>query len=112
MREATESVEKCAEDCHVLEECKYFSFDARWKESEHTCILLENNGTHSVRECCNPDDYAVEGGPDPGWTSGRPPRTGHLIDHSAVFISERELIANSANNFTSSFEISLGSDPI
>lgn len=110
--EATKSVETCAEFCSVLENCNYFSYDARWKESEHTCILLENNGTHSERECCKPDDYAVEGGPDPGWTSGQPPRTRHLVDNAAVLISVQDLIANKAGKFASSFEVSLGSNPI
>mmetsp|Transcript_30352 Transcript_30352/g.36045 ORF Transcript_30352/g.36045 Transcript_30352/m.36045 type:complete len:453 (-) Transcript_30352:2434-3792(-) len=59
MAEAAESPEKCAEYCAIREGCNYFSYDARWKESEHRCNLLKNNGTQYYR-CCDVDDYADE----------------------------------------------------
>ena len=112
MGEAAESVQKCAEYCAISDGCNYFSYDARWKESEHKCILLLNNGTSSVLECCNPDDYADSGGTAPGWTSGRPPRTRHNVDNARVVFQPQKITVSRANNYTASYEISLGSTPL
>jgi hypothetical protein len=112
MGEAAASSEFCAEYCAIQDGCKYFSYDARWKESEHTCFLLDNNGTSSVVECCNQDDYADPEAMLPGWTSGRPPRTRHAVDNAKVLIEPRQLIISEASDFKTHFDVSLGSTPL
>jgi len=111
MAEAAESPEKCAEYCANSEGCNYFSYDARWKESEHSCNLLRNNGTQSY-ECCNVDDYADEEQKSSGWTSGRPPRTRYDIDDARILINTQDLDFDSSNDYKAQFSISLGSMPL
>ena len=112
MGEAAESLEKCAEYCTISDKCRYFSYDARRKESEHTCILLENNGTKSDRECCEPDHYADDEGTVAGFTSGRPPRSRYEDDRARVIIAPQDLILSKMNGYSKEFEVSLGSSPL
>ena len=111
MAEAAESPEKCAEYCAIREGCNYFSYDARWKESEHKCNLLKNYGTRSY-VCCDVDDYADEEQTSPGWTSGRPPRTRYDIDDARILIKKQDLDFDSSNDYKAQFSISLGSMPL
>jgi hypothetical protein len=39
---SADSAEKCCELCSMSKECTHFQFDARWKNSENTCILLKS----------------------------------------------------------------------
>ena len=113
MSEAAVSPELCAEYCAISSDCRYFSYDARWKESEHRCYLLTNNGTESEEICCDPDDYSDEAGTMPGWTSGRPPRTRHAEDDGKVVVKPRQgLKASDQNNFQVVYSVKLGSDPL
>jgi len=112
MGEAAESVQKCAEFCSILDDCKYFSYDARWKESEHRCILLNHNGTHLVRECCQPDHYGNEEGTIAGWTSGKAPRARFLDDDARVLVGPSELRIDQETGFTATYQVSLGSSPL
>ena len=112
MAEAAESVEYCAEYCSNTMGCNYFSYDARHKEAEHHCYLRTDNGTYADSVCCSPDDYGDRNGTIPGWTSGRPPRTRHIIDNAAVQSGPRQLFANETNEFTVQYSVSLGSAPL
>jgi hypothetical protein len=112
LAEAAESAEKCAEFCAISEGCRFFSYDARFKESEHICYLLADNGTRSDFICCDSDDYADDEGIMSGWTSGRPPRTRHVDDNARVLIETPHLVLESANGYSSQLEVSLGSTPL
>jgi hypothetical protein len=112
MSEAAESVKKCAAYCSISQSCRFFSYDERWKESEHRCFLLENTGSASVTECCEPDHYADQAGTIPGWTSGYPPRTKHEKDNAKVLISDQNLIANQVSSYTTTFNVSLSVSPL
>jgi hypothetical protein len=112
MAEAAESPQKCAEYCAIRDGCSFFSYDARWKESEHTCALLMNNGTMQTKICCDPDDYADVEGTIPGWTSGRVPSTRHVLDNARLFTEPQSLAMENQNMFETHYEVSLGSTPL
>jgi len=112
MAEAAESAEYCAEYCSNTMGCNYFSYDARWKEAEHHCYLRTDNGTRIDIVDDDPDDFGDQEGTLPGWTSGRPPRTRHIIDNAAVKSGPRQLFADETNEFTVQYSVSLGSAPI
>merc|ERR1711971_1200590 len=86
MSEASASPEKCSEYCTIVDDCMYFSYDARWKQAEHLCYLLADNGTGDV-VCCEPEDYADMKGTMPGWTSGKSPRARRELDNAKVLIT-------------------------
>ena len=111
MSEAAESPEMCAEYCAIDNRCRYFSYDARWKESEHRCYLLENKGTRSEEICCAPDDYGDADGTIPGWTSGWTPRT-RYEDGTKVQFSPKQLELSEEEGFEAFYEISLEADPL
>jgi hypothetical protein len=112
LSEAAESPEKCAEVCAISEGCLFFSYDARRKESEHSCSLLADNGTRSDLICCDPDDYADDNQTIPGRTSGLPPRTRHRLDNARLFSDPNDLIVDQGNGYTAEFVVSLGSTPL
>ena len=112
LSEASESPEKCAEVCAISEDCRFFSYDARRKQAEHTCYLLADDGKRTDIICCDPDDYADENQTISGWTSGRPPRTRHELDGARVIVSPSDLAVDSANEFITHFEVSLGATPL
>jgi len=111
MSEAAESAEKCAEYCTTTDSCMYFSYDARWKEAEHRCYLLADNGTKVV-VCCKPDDYSDLDGTLPGWTSGRSARTRHKLDNARVLTFSEDLVLNQKNGYKTQLVFSLGSTPL
>lgn len=110
MAEAADSPEKCAEYCSITEKCKYFSYDARRKQSQHTCNLLRNDGNRRYT-CCKDDDYADDEQTTPGWTSGRPPRTRYDIGNATILINFQALELSLSNHYKAQFSISLGSMP-
>lgn len=110
MSEASESPEKCAEYCAVQDECKYFSFDARMTQAEHSCHLLGDQGT-PVRVCCNAEDYADDAETTPGWISGRVARTRHKVDNARVLLQDIGGPATPENGYTVTYSVSLGAQP-
>ena len=99
LSEAAESPEKCAGVCDIVDECNFFECDARLPNAEHMCHLLENNGTHTERVCCDKRHCADEAMTTAGLTSGRPPRSRREIDKARVIVPQQELHANEKTNF-------------
>ena len=111
MAEAAESPEHCAEYCQLLSGCKYFTYDARYGEAEHSCYLAVSPGLRPDFVCCEPTSYADLEQTRPGWTSGYPARTRHEIDNARVVIRQTPSAASEANEYEAQYEVSLGSIP-
>jgi hypothetical protein len=88
------------------------SDDARLPNAEHICNLLKNNGTGSFEVCCDPDHHADAAGTKPGWISGLPPQTQHVVDNALVLSDPHNLVVEPSNRHQTHFELSLGSTPI
>lgn len=112
MSEAADSVEKCAEYCSIVSDCKYFSYDARFPQAEHVCYLRRDNGTIHRTVCCEADHYADEDKLLPGWTSGMPPRTRNEVDNARVLIGPQLLVVDPSNGYEAHYDLHLGSMPL
>lgn len=113
MSEAAESPQKCAEYCKNMQACTVFQYDARVKESEHSCVLMQNtNISEASIACCEDIHFGDENQTLPGFTSGRPPRTRHEFDNARVVLQTNQLALESANNFVATYTVALGSNPL
>lgn len=112
MREAAESVQKCAEFCAIDDECNYFTYDQRLPNAEHRCLMFRNNGTVFDYVCCLDDHYADEEKTIPGTISGRPPQSRHRDDNARVLISSMELSLSESNSYSTELTLTLGADPL
>ena len=113
MSEAAESVEKCAEYCAISSDCRYFMYDARYPNAEHSCVLYKTLAGPAEPKCCDQDDYADLSRTLPGLTTGIPPRTRHDTSSSRVIFPDSEYLAlGPHNDFSLEYSLSLGSDPI
>jgi len=111
MAEAAESASSCAEYCSIAEDCNFFTYDARWSEAEQACRLLSNAGEREDFVCCSPSDYADQAQTQPGFVSGYPPRTRHIIDNARVEVLQTQLTAHTGNSYTAQYQVRLGSNP-
>jgi hypothetical protein len=112
MREAAESVEKCAEFCAIVDDCNYFTYDQRLRNAEHRCLMFLNNGTMFDYVCCLDIHYADEERTIPGTISGRTPSSRHRDDNARVLVSTTELSLTKSNNYATELTLSLGATPL
>ncbi|CAB9514122.1 Receptor-type guanylate cyclase gcy [Seminavis robusta] len=112
MSEAAESPEKCAEYCTISTECRYFSYDRRFPNAEHSCYLLQDSGSGPEIARSQKDHYADEAQTIPGYIAGYPPRTRHEVDDARVVVGQTNLLVNPENGYEAQYDLSLGSSPL
>jgi hypothetical protein len=112
LAEGSNSVEKCAEICTIIKECRGFTYDARLPNAEHSCLLFSSDGIGTLEICCDSDHYADENATIPGYISGLPPATRNDLDSARVLVSEQLLVVDKATNYEAIYSITLGSSPL
>lgn len=99
-----------------LKECEYFSYDQRISQEEHSCYLLGDKGEENELVRSDPGDFADLNQTLPGWISGVPPQTRHVVEYARVQFKQAgsdilDLALNLDNNYTASYEVSLRAEP-
>lgn len=112
LHEAAESPKKCAEYCELIEECKYWTIDQRWKNSENRCDLLASRNQTFYVKSNRSDDY---GDPDqltPGFVSGIPARM-RFVEVPAFVVEPTNLIdvTGPARATVVTYNLTLGAPP-
>ena len=112
LSEASESPEKCAEICSILEDCNFFSHDNRYYNAHPVCWHFSSVET-TVYDCCRAESYSDINRTAAGWVSGRVAATRQILDEAKVVIEaeEDDLILSEENNFTSRLRVRLGANP-
>ena len=106
MPQAAENPKMCAEYCKLNPRCLYFQHDARHNQSEKTCFLLSR-----AEKLKRSEEYADEFRSTPGLVAGVAPRARGQFERARVLLSDEEVVAKESNDYSVSFEVSLGSMP-